>query len=50
MTHMKTLVDAGLVDALPPLVEVHGAYTAQYEHTLILRPTCKEIVSRGDDY
>ncbi|KAK4699945.1 methionyl aminopeptidase, partial [Phenoliferia sp. Uapishka_3] len=24
--------------------------TAQYEHTIILRPTCKEVVSRGDDY
>ena len=20
------------------------------EHTIILRPTCKEVVSRGDDY
>lgn len=24
--------------------------TAQFEHTIILRPTCKEVVSRGDDY
>jgi len=26
------------------------SYTAQYEHTILLRPTCKEVVSRGDDY
>lgn len=22
----------------------------QYEHTILLRPTCKEIVSQGDDW
>lgn len=22
----------------------------QYEHTILLRPTCKEVISRGDDY
>ena len=22
----------------------------QYEHTILLRPTCKEVLSRGDDY
>lgn len=27
-----------------------GSYTAQYEHTLVLRPTCKEVLSRGNDY
>jgi len=50
MSHMKTLVDSGLVNAYPPLVDVPGSYTAQYEHTFVLRPTCKEILSRGDDY
>jgi methionyl aminopeptidase len=34
----------------PPLCDVKGCFTAQYEHTMILRPTCKEILSRGDDY
>jgi methionyl aminopeptidase len=47
---LKTLVNAGLVTAYPPLVDVKGSYSAQYEHTIILRPTCKEVVSRGDDY
>jgi hypothetical protein len=23
---------------------------AQYEHTILLRPTCKEIISKGEDY
>lgn len=47
---LKNLCDAGIVQAYPPLCDVKGCYTAQYEHTLILRSTCKEIVSRGDDY
>lgn len=40
----------GIVEPYPPLCDIKGCYTAQYEHTLILRPTCKEILSRGDDY
>lgn len=47
---LKTLVEAGIIDPYPPLCDVRGSYTAQYEHTLILRPTCKEVLSRGDDY
>ncbi|EIW71553.1 hypothetical protein TREMEDRAFT_42920 [Tremella mesenterica DSM 1558] len=48
---LNTLVREGLVADYPPLVDpVPGAMTAQYEHTILLRPTCKEVVSRGDDY
>lgn len=47
---LKNLVDNGVVTAYPPLVDIKGSYTAQYEHTIILRPTCKEVLSRGDDY
>ncbi|KAJ2158154.1 Methionine aminopeptidase 2 [Coemansia sp. RSA 552] len=47
---LKTLVDSGVVASYPPLCDVPGSYTAQFEHTLILRPTCKEVLSRGDDY
>jgi len=50
MGALKNLCDVGIVQAYPPLVDVKGSYTAQYEHTLILRPTCKEILSKGDDY
>lgn len=47
---MKNLVDLGIMDEYPPLCDKPGSYTAQYEHTFILRPNCKEILSRGDDY
>lgn len=47
---LKNLCDVGIVDAYPPLCDTKGCYTAQYEHTILLRPTCKEVVSRGDDY
>jgi len=47
---LKNLCDNGIVDAYPPLCDIKGCYTAQYEHTILLRPTCKEILSRGDDY
>ncbi|VDD80814.1 unnamed protein product [Mesocestoides corti] len=47
---LKNLVDNGLVKAYPPLVDMRNSYTAQWEHTVLLRPTCKEVVTRGDDY
>ncbi|KAF1970478.1 methionine aminopeptidase 2-like protein [Bimuria novae-zelandiae CBS 107.79] len=47
---LNNLVSAGIVEAYPPLCDIKGSYTAQSEHTFVLRPTCKEIISRGDDY
>ena len=47
---VEFLISSGLVDAYPPLCDIKGSYTAQYEHTILLRPTCKEVVSRGNDY
>ncbi|CAD0198364.1 unnamed protein product [Chrysodeixis includens] len=47
---LKDLCDKGVVDAYPPLCDIKGCYTAQFEHTILLRPTCKEVISRGDDY
>lgn len=40
----------GVITPYPPLCDIKGSYTAQYEHTILLRPTCKEVLSRGDDY
>ena len=40
----------GIVQPYPPLCDVKGCYTAQYEHTILLRPTAKEVLSKGDDY
>lgn len=50
MGALKNLCDVGIVQAYPPLCDVKGCFTAQYEHTLILRPDGKEVLSRGDDY
>lgn len=47
---LKGLVDSGIIRPYPPLVDTKGCYTAQYEHTILLRPTCKEVLSRGCDY
>lgn len=47
---LKQLVDSGIINALPPLSDIPGSYVAQYEHTFILRPTCKEVLTRGDDF
>ncbi|KAJ3282133.1 Methionine aminopeptidase 2B [Borealophlyctis nickersoniae] len=47
---LKNLVDTGVVNAYPPLCDQRGSYTAQFEHTILLRPTRKEVLSRGDDY
>jgi methionyl aminopeptidase len=47
---LKMLVDDGVVDSYPPLVDIKGCFTAQFEHTILLRPTCKEVLSKGDDY
>ncbi|KAF2117528.1 methionine aminopeptidase 2-like protein [Lophiotrema nucula] len=47
---LNNLVSAGIVEAYPPLCDIKGSYTAQSEHTFILRPNVKEVISRGDDY
>lgn len=47
---LNDLCTKGIVDPYPPLCDIKRSYTAQFEHTIILRPTCKEVVSRGEDY
>jgi len=47
---LKNPCDAGIIKALPPLCDQKGSYVAQFEHTLLLHPTRKEVLSRGDDY
>lgn len=47
---LNSLVNAGIVEAYPPLCDKKGSYTAQFEHTILIRPTVKEVISRGDDY
>ncbi|KAI3664869.1 hypothetical protein L6452_43478 [Arctium lappa] len=47
---LKNLCDAGVVQPYPPLCDTKGSYVSQFEHTILLRPTCKEVISRGSDY
>ena len=47
---LRNLCDVGIVQPYPPLVDIKGSYVAQYEHTILLRPTQKEVLSRGTDY
>jgi len=47
---LNNLVAQGIVQDYPPLCDQVGSMTAQFEHTILLRPTVKEVVSRGDDY
>lgn len=34
---LNNLVNAGIVDSYPPLVDTKGSFTAQYEHVRMLR-------------
>ncbi|KAL8663347.1 MAG: hypothetical protein Q9202_003983 [Teloschistes flavicans] len=47
---LNNLVKSGIVEDYPPLLDKKGSYTAQFEHTILLRPNVKEVISRGDDY
>jgi len=47
---LNHLVSQGVVEDYLPLYDQRGSMTAQFEHTILLRPTVKEVVSRGDDY
>ncbi|KAL1757352.1 methionine aminopeptidase 2-like protein [Schizophyllum commune] len=47
---LNHLVQQGIVEDYPPLYDQQGSMTAQFEHTILLRPTVKEVVSRGVDY
>lgn len=37
---LKNLCDAGIVQPYPPLCDIKGSYVSQFEHTILLRPTC----------
>lgn len=51
MGPLKMLVDGGILGSYPPLTDPEkNCYTAQFEHTILLRPTCKEVITRGDDF
>ena len=47
---LKYLCHHNLVEPYPPLADVEGCYTSQFEHSLMLKPTCKEVFTMDDDY
>ncbi|ODV81946.1 methionine aminopeptidase [Suhomyces tanzawaensis NRRL Y-17324] len=47
---LNQLVRTGIVEDYPPIADIKGSYTAQFEHTILLHPHKKEVVTRGDDY
>ena len=47
---LKYLCDHNLVEPYPPLADIEGCYTSQFEHSFMLKPTCKEIFTMDDDY
>ena len=47
---LRELVENDIVTPYPPLCDIKGSNTAQFEHTILLRPSCKEVISRGSDY
>ncbi|KAJ5448508.1 Winged helix-turn-helix transcription repressor DNA-binding [Penicillium cf. griseofulvum] len=47
---INSLVSSGHVELYQPLMDVKGSYSAQFEHTILLRESGKEVISRGDDY
>ncbi|AEO58930.1 hypothetical protein MYCTH_2306697 [Thermothelomyces thermophilus ATCC 42464] len=47
---MNCLIQNGIVEEYVPLMDIKGSYSAQFEHTFLLRETHKEVFSRGDDY
>lgn len=47
---LNSLVRQDIIQDYPPLNDIPGSYTAQFEHTILLHPHKKEIVSKGNDY
>ena len=48
--NLKQLCDCHAVREYPSLSDTKNSYVAQFEHSFILLPTHKEILSRGPDY
>ena len=48
---LKNLCNNGIVQPYPPLCDIKGSYVAQYEHTILLKPSSGvEVLTRGEDY
>lgn len=49
-TYIKMLSMMGLLIPYPPLNDIKGSYVSQFEHTLYVTETGKEILTKGDDF
>lgn len=47
---LEELCKQQIITKYPPLYDVRGSYVAQFEHTIVLKPSGKEILSKGGDY
>lgn len=47
---MRLLLQKGIVDDYPPLSDVHNSYVSQFEHTIAIKASGVEVLSRGSDY
>lgn len=47
---LDELCNLGVVNRYPPLADLQGSFTAQYEHTVLLGSSSKEVLTRGSDY
>lgn len=48
--YLKNLVNLDLVEEYPPLVDRKGSFVSQFEHTLYIGESSKEVLTAGDDY
>ena len=47
---LEKLCDIGIIKKYPPLYDKEGSFVSQYEHTIILKPTAKEVLTKSSDY
>lgn len=47
---IKLLAAQNVLEPYPPLFDTKGSFVAQFEHTIYLSETKKEILTKGDDY
>uniref|UniRef100_A0A0B7KLI7 Methionine aminopeptidase 2 n=1 Tax=Bionectria ochroleuca TaxID=29856 RepID=A0A0B7KLI7_BIOOC len=50
LADLNCLVSNGVLDMYLPLADIKGSHSAQFERTILLWESSKEILSRGSDY
>ncbi len=47
---LQDLCKNNIIQKYPPLYDIKNSYVAQFEHTIYLKSSGKEVISRGNDY